>query len=239
MPNFIMIQGGLGAGKTLLASLLAQYWHLKSDGELTLYANYELLNARVFHSPEQWIDVAESHGSAIIWDEAQTQFDRRNWQRNTFMTQIFNYARKMRCVHVFVNPVGTNLDSRILDFIEVFMHVTKSQGRGIRVDIYEYQDKRYGDWGRPLKSLWIPWWKIRQCFALHLYNTDSILYPFPTPKTEVAQNALLKRIAEMQYEISEVERQKRKVISGWIQPSDHFEEKRSIEGGEIDRSYLG
>lgn len=236
MPNFILVQGSLGAGKTLLASILAQYWRMRSEGQLKLYANYELSNATIFKSPEQWIDIAETHGSAIIWDEAQTQFDRRNWQRNTFMTQIFNYSRKMRVVHVFVNPVGSNLDSRILDFIEVFLHVTKFQSKGVRADVYEYQDKRYGEWGRKIKSLWIPWFKIRQIFKMNIYDTDSILYPFPLPKTETAQNALLKKIADMQFEINEMERQKRKEISGWINPSDHFEGKREEEEEFHERS---
>lgn len=235
MPNFVMVQGSLGAGKTLLASILAQYWRLRSGGEVTLYSNYSMINSNVFHSATQWIDIARAHGSVIVWDEAQTQFDRRNWQRNTFMTQVFNYSRKMRIIHVFVNPVGSNLDSRILDFIEIFLHVKKSPGRGIAVDVYEYQDKRYGEWGRRIKTLWIPWNKIKRIFGLNLYDTDSILYPFPVPKTERDQIALLKDIVSVQDEITTIEKNGGDTIAdGWLNPSQYHEERQATADGDTE-----
>jgi len=230
MPNFFLIQGSLGAGKTLLASILAQYWRVKSGRQIQLFANYNMMNSTVFDSPEMWTEVAQAHGSVIVWDEAQTQFDRRNWQRNTFMTQIFNYARKMRMLHVFVNPVGSNLDGRILDFVEIFMHVKKSPGRGIAVDVYEYQDKRFGEWGRKIKTLWIPWHRVKQIFKVQIYDTDSILYPFPAPKTERDQINLLRKIVDVQTEVTQAERRERKNNESWINPSDHYAARADRNG---------
>lgn len=234
MPNFVMIQGKLGAGKTMLASVLAQYWRIRSGNEAKLFSNYDMMDSRVFDSADVWTEVAEAHGSAIIWDEAQTQFDRRNWQRNTFMTQIFNYARKMRTIHVFVNPVGSNLDGRILDFIEIFFHVQKFPGRGIKIDVYEYQDQRYGPWGRYIKSLFIPWAKVKAIWRLNIYDTDSILYPFPVPKTEREQIQLLERIVDVQAKVTLEERRERKTLGGWINPSDHQAFKQGDYSGGTD-----
>ena len=227
MPNFFLVQGSLGAGKTLLASILAQYWRLRSGENIQIFSNYDMINSTVFNQAEQWIDVAQAHGSVIVWDEAQTQFDRRNWQRNTFMTQIFNYSRKMRCIHIFVNPVGSNLDGRILDFIEVFLHVKKIPGRGIAIDVYEYQDKRFGEWGRKIKTLWIPWHRVQGVFKIEIYDTDSILYPFPVPKTERDQTNLLQQIVDVQTEVTQIEKKERRGVSGWINPKDHREQREN------------
>lgn len=235
MPNFFLLQGGLGAGKTLTATILAHYWRVRSGGDVRLFGNYPMHNATVFDSPERWLDVAEARGSVIVWDEAQIQFDRRTWARNTFLTQILNYSRKLRAVHVFVNPVGGNLDQRILDFVEIMIHVRKSQGRGISLDIYEYQDKRFGEWGRLLKHAYIPWRMVQQIFKLELYDTDAILYPFQSPKTERDQQQLLEQMITVQREAAarEHEEGKEKHTSGWINPSDGrellFRDKESHE----------
>ncbi len=223
MPHFILIEGGLGAGKTLMASVLAHYWRIRSGGEARIFANYDLAGATPFDRADRWLEVADARGSVIIWDEAQTQYDRRLWTRNTFATQIFNMTRKLRAVHVFINPVGANLDSRILDLVEVFIHVRKSQNRAIYLDMYEFQDKRFGQWGRQLRTARISWARVKQLFALELYDTDQMLYPFPSPKTERDQIQLLQRIIDRQREAAARERDAIQLggePSGWINPSD-------------------
>ncbi|MCL6528301.1 MAG: hypothetical protein K6T57_15685 [Thermaceae bacterium] len=228
MPHFFLVQGSLGAGKTLIASILAHHWAIKAGG-IRLFANYDLRGATPLDSAERWIEIADARGSICVWDEAQTQFDRRLWTRNTFPTQVLNMTRKLRCIHVFVNPVGANLDSRILDLIEIMIHVSKRQGRYIALDIYEWQDKRYGEWGRPIKRAIMPWRVVRRIWELDLYDTDQLVYPFPQPKTEQAQISLLKRIIETQQAAALRERSGVALEGdqgGWLQASQHHVERR-------------
>lgn len=233
MPHFILVQGGLGHGKTLTASVLAHHWRLKSGGAVRLFANYDLAGADPLDSVDRWLEIADARGSICIWDEAQTQFDRRTWSRNTFMTQIFNMTRKLRCVHVFINPVGANLDSRILDLVEVMIHVQKRHGRFIALDVYEYQDKRWGEWGRHVRRAIIPWRTVKQIFGLQLYDTDQLLYPFPTPKTEAAQRKLIQEIIDRQQEAARRERQGIEMgdVHGWIHATEYHAGKRDGEHG--------
>jgi len=220
----------------LIASTLAQYFRLKSGGEVRLFANYDLVNSTPFRHVDQWIEVAQARGSIMLWDEAQTQFDRRTWSRNTFLTQLFNMTRKLRCVHFFMNPIGNNLDGRILALVEIFVEVRKRPNQYIELLLYEYQDKRYGPNGRFIKRLIVPWWKVKQIQSLELYDTDQMLYPFPVPSTERKETELLQRMIEAQQEAAKLEKEGVKVneLSGWINPSDRHEdrEKKRSESSE-------
>lgn len=242
MPHFFLAQGSLGAGKTLMASVLAHYWRIRSGGEARIFANYDLAGATPLDSAERWLEIADARGSFCIWDEAQTQFDRRLWQRNIFLTQIFNLTRKLRAIHVFINPVGENLDSRILQMVEIFIYVQKRQGRYISLDLYEYQDKRYGEWGRYIKRLILPWHKVKQIFSLDLFDSDQLLYPFPTPKTELQQRNLLKQIIERQQEAAK--REKAGIHGGgaavgWLNPGQHYADRFEDEEGDEDSEVDG
>lgn len=228
MPHFVMVQGGLGAGKTLSAATLAHYWRLKSGGDIRIFSNFDLAESTPFKSVNNWLDIADARGSIILWDEAQNQFDRRNWSRNTWMSQIFNMTRKLRAVHVFMQPVGMNLDGRILDLVEIMINVTKLEGRSILLDLFEFQDKRFGPNGRYLKTLKMNWTKVRQIQRLELYDTDQLVYPFPTPKTERDQIDLMKEIIDRQQEAVKRERSGIQVggdLSGWINPSDRHRQR--------------
>ncbi|WP_258109620.1 ATPase [Alicyclobacillus sp. SP_1] len=243
MPHFFLVEGPLGAGKTLTASLLAHYWRQRSGASVQLFANYDLLHATPLDAVDRWLEVAEARGSICIWDEAQLQFDRRLWSRNTFITQIFNMTRKLRAVHVFVNPVGMNLDSRILDLVEVLIHVTKYPSGAMGLDLYEFQDKRWGPYGRRLTRLSLPAYKVRKVQRLALYDTDQVLYPFPSPKTEVEQTKLLKAIVQAQQEASAKEKHQEGTRDGWVHQTTHYlartlaEEEDDEASGEPSLSF--
>lgn len=229
MPYFFLIEGGLGAGKTLIASALAQYFRLKAqrDGvDVKLFSNYDLAFSTPFRSAEQWVDVAGAGGSIVIWDEAQTQFDRRTWTRNTFLTQLFNFTRKMKTVHFFLNPIGNNLDGRILSLVEIFIEVIKFEPRRIVLQLYEYQDKRFGPFGRPIRRLTIPWAKVRALQGLGLYDTNQMLYPFPVP-SKAQETDLLQRMIEAQQAAlrGAGPEEGGGELSGWINPSDRHADR--------------
>ncbi len=236
MPHFILVEGGLGHGKTTIASFLAHYWRVKSGNEVKLFANYDLAGAAPFDKANRWLDVADARGSVVVWDEAQTQFDRRTWTRNVILTQIFNMTRKLRAVHIFTNPVGANLDGRILDLVEIFIHVQKFQNSAVQLDVYEYQDKRFGAWGRKMKTVRIPWYRVKKIFALNLFDTDQMLYPFPTPKTEREQMDLLQQIVERQKEATDREKKKvdTGISDGWLHPSEHYSKRLEQEEEDDD-----
>lgn len=234
MPYFFLLEGGLGGGKTTTACVLAHYWRLRSGGDISLFANFDMRGATLFDKVERWVDVAQARGAVCLWDEAQTQFDRRHWNRNTSMTTILNFSRKIRAVHIFTNPSGNNLDSRILSLVEVLLRVHKADGRYVAIDVYDYQDKRFGPDGRFMKRLRIPWHKMRRIFALNLFDTDSLVYPFPTPRTERDEVKLIQDIIEAQQEAAQREKEeqkRRRRPDEWILASDRHAERRE-EAGE-------
>lgn len=196
MPHFILMQGGLGQGKTLNGCLLAHYWKNATGGQAKLFSNFEMKGSTLFDNYKVWYDVADALGSIIVWDEATAQFDRRLWSRNTIETQILNMTRKLRAVHIFITPVGTTLDSRILDLVEIMINVRKREGRGIWLDFYEYQDKRFGSWGRYIRTKFMPWRNVKKIFRLNLYDTYQMVYPFQVPKDERKQIAFLQELQE-------------------------------------------
>jgi hypothetical protein len=240
MPHFIIVQGGLGQGKTLNACVLAHYWKAATGGRAKIFANFEMRGATLFDHYTKWYDVADALGSIIIWDEAQLQFDRRQWARNTIESQIFNMTRKLRAVHIFVTPVGNTLDSRILDLCEVLVNVRKREGVGIWLDFYEYQDKRFGQWGRHISTKFLKWSAVKKIFKLQLYDTYQMVYPFQVPHTERQQVEFLRELQERHRLALERERKgitiQEDEKDGWYTTSDYAAEKARSEGVTVPLS---
>jgi len=233
MPHFVMLQGALGAGKTLTASILAHRWARASGA--TIFANFDLRGAEPFKHWKTWFDVAESLGSVVIWDEAQIQYDRRLWSRHTIATELFLLSRKLRAVHVFCTPVGQNVDARILQLVEVLGNVRKRTGVGIAIDWYEYQDQRYGPLGRYLCTRYIPWKTVRRMFRAKLYDTFQTVYPFSMPNTERQQIEFLEKLQEVHQAALVRERKSIDtgvVEDGWYTVSDFEREREEREEDE-------
>jgi len=206
MPHFFLIEGALGAGKTTIASALAHNWRIRSGNQIKILSNYELYGSTPFEKKERWIEVAQNRGSIIVWDESQQQFDRQQWSKSTTFTQIFNFSRKMRAVHIFTNPIGDNLNKRILQLVEIFMHVHGNMHGHIILDVYEYQDKRYGEWGRFIKRAYIPRNLVKRIHNLNLFDTDAMVLQTPMPIAEREQMELLQNIVAAQREAVQKER---------------------------------
>jgi hypothetical protein len=188
VPFFAFVQGPLGAGKTFTASVLAHLWKAKVEkagGKLALFSNYGLKGSLRMNSVESWFHVADAHGSVIVWDEVQQQFDSRTWSRSgqVTSTKILNFCRKMGSVQIFVGPNIRNVDARIRDLVEVLIHVSNLGQKGIRLDFYDYQAEGQG-YGRFLATKFIPMSKMKKIFKLKLYNTFAIVNGFPMPSNE-------------------------------------------------------
>ncbi len=193
MAHFIGVQGLLGAGKTTTASMLAHYYKNSVEargGAIKLFSNYGLRGAQEMAKYQDWYDVADAHGSVIVWDESQTNFDGRQFSSsdNIMATQLLNYCRKMNSVQIMVAPNFSNLDRRIRQLTEVLINVVKCGNKGIRLEYYDYQaGNGESNFGKFLHSRFLPARKIKQIHSLNLFHTYRMVRGFPMPSTERAK----------------------------------------------------
>lgn len=194
MAHFIAIQGLLGAGKTTSAAMMAHYYRNRvraRGGDVKLFSNFGLLEAEEMDDYEKWLDVADCHGSVVVWDEAQTQFDSRQWSKGDqiYATQLLNYCRKMNSVQIIVAPNFANIETRIRQLTEVLINVVRVGKKGIRLEYYDYQ-AGFGDrLGKFMHSRFLPASKVAQIHSLNLFDTYRMVRGFPMPRTERSQKA--------------------------------------------------
>jgi hypothetical protein len=193
MAHFIGIQGLLGAGKTTTASMLAWLYKNKAEargGSVQLFSNYGLKGAKEMDKYERWYDVCSAHGSVIIWDESQTQFDGRQFSSadRVFATGLLNYCRKMNSVQMLVAPNFKNIDNRIRQLTEILINVVKVGNKGIRLEYFDFQaGNGETSLGKFLHSRFLPAFKVRQIHKLDLFDTYRMVRGFPMPANERQQ----------------------------------------------------
>lgn len=175
------VVGGYGQGKTLTAVTKAHQWAAASGAKL--FANFPLRGAYEFDDYTDWYRVADAHGSIIIFDESQSNFDSRTWGGNgqIIMTQVLNYVRKMNCLFLFVLPSYNNVDTRIRDKTDLLIECHKTPAGTIQNFVFEYQSKEYGPKGKFLTKWSLPKASQEKIFDLNLYSTHSMVHRFPTP----------------------------------------------------------
>lgn len=181
MAFVIGIEGGYGQGKTTTGVIKAHQWALASGAKL--FANFPMRNAYLFDHYTDWYRIADAHGSIVIFDESQTNFDGRQWgkEENIVLTQIFNYVRKMNCVFIFILPSYQNIDTRIRQRTEILIRCFKTRNGTIINHIYDYQDKAFGEYGRFLNKWILPPASQKKIYALNLFDTYSMVHRFPMP----------------------------------------------------------
>lgn len=193
MAHFIGIQGLLGAGKTTTASMMAWLYKNQAEkrgGSVQLFSNYGLKGAKEMDNYKRWYDVCSTHGSIVVWDEGQSQFDSRDFSSSDriFSTQLLNYCRKMNSVQIVVAPNFSNIDKRIRQLTEIIINVVKVGNRGMRLEYFDYQaGNGETSYGKFLHSRFLPASKIRQIHGLKLFDTYRMVRGFPMPKTERQQ----------------------------------------------------
>ncbi|GEL76572.1 zonular occludens toxin domain-containing protein [Tenuibacillus multivorans] len=189
MAYHIFIEGGLGAGKTLMMSTLAHHWRYKvrqAGGDIALFSNYDLKDSSNMLNYQDWYDVAKAQGSICCWDEAQMAFDSRQAlkSKSVYATQLLMYVRKMKSIQIYCSPSINNIDSRIRQVVEVLVSVSKRGNRGIVLNFFDYQSKQFGANGKFLHSQIIPRWKLEQIYKQNLYDTHNMVQGFPLPNTQ-------------------------------------------------------
>jgi hypothetical protein len=187
MPFIIGIEGGYGAGKTLTSAIKGHQWKLATGAEI--FANYALREAYLFEHYTDWYRVAHIHGTIIIFDESQKDWDSRRFAGASQVdkTHIMNYVRKMNSVFVFVLPDFSDVDARVRKMCEILIHVERKRDGTMENRIYDYTDKRYGENGRLIKREYLSWAKQKEVFKLNLYNTSQMVMSFPMPGPDQTQ----------------------------------------------------
>lgn len=201
MPHFIFIQGNLGAGKTLSASIMAHYYKSRVEsrgGRLELFSNYGLKGSHDMKDYTDWYKVADAQGSICVWDEAQRIFDSRQALKgqNIIATHLLMYVRKLGSVQIFVSPSILNIDTRIRSLTEVLINVRKIGNKGIRLEYFDYQAQNYGSFGKMINTRFISSAKLREIYKLKLYDTHTLIQGFPLPRTERQANEFFKELEE-------------------------------------------
>ncbi|MBU8764190.1 hypothetical protein KM868_11875 [Micrococcus luteus] len=184
MAFVIGITGGYGTGKSTTGVIKAQQWAAASGAKL--FSNFPMRGAFLFDHFTDWYRVAAVHGSIIVFDESQRNFDGRQWGAagNITQSQIINYVRKMNCLLIFILPSYENIDTRIRQVTDVLIHCHKSQGGTIFNYIYDYQDKNFGEWGRLTNQWVLPPHSQKKVYGLNLFDTHSMIQKFPMPYGE-------------------------------------------------------
>lgn len=203
MAHFIGIQGYLGAGKTTVASVLAHMFRNKvrqKGGDIKLFSNYGLRGSQRMASYADWFAVAEAHGSIIVWDESQEQFDAREFSsaERAFSTRLLNYCRKMASVQIMIAPNYSNIDNRVRQLTEVLINVSSVGRKGIRMEFYDYTaGNKQNNLGRFLHSQFLPARSVRKVHALNLFRTHRLVSGFPMPKTPREQEKFYEQLEEV------------------------------------------
>lgn len=183
MAHHFFIQGSLGAGKTLLASVLAHWWKMKTEqsgGKIQLFSNYELEDSKQMKDIEDWYEVAKAQGSICVWDEAYLAMSNRKWSKygQSVLTDVMMMTRKMKSVQLYCSPSINFVDSRVRQIVEVLITARKIGDKGFQ---YHFQDYQTGEF---MHKQFLPMWKAKKIMKLELYDTENMVQYFPIPQTE-------------------------------------------------------
>lgn len=196
MVHHMFIQGGLGAGKTFVMSLLAHHWKNRTErlgGHVELFSNYELLDSTPMSHYTDWYSVAEAQGSIICWDEAQMAFSNRRWSSYGagVATEVLMFTRKMKSLQIYCSPSINNVDSRIRNLVEVLITTRKIGNKGFQLHFSDYQT------GQFMHTQFIPMFKAKRIFKLKLYDTYNMVTGFPLPGTEREGTEFFNKLSDM------------------------------------------
>lgn len=181
MAYVIGITGGFGQGKSTTGVIKAHQWAAASGAKI--FANFPLRGAYIFDHFTDWYRIADAHGSIVVFDESQSNFDGRQWggEGNIALTQLFNFVRKLNCIFIFILPSYENIDTRIRQRTDILINCIKTPGGTIINNVYDYQNKQFGEWGKYLNKWVLPGSSQRKVYDLNLFDTNSMVHRFPMP----------------------------------------------------------
>lgn len=176
--NIAIIDGYLGAGKTLAMTLLSTYFIERSNG--TLLTNYGVKNSLPFSHYRDFITVAQQESSIIGLDEAHVDLDARNFNTNVvkFFTTLVYFFRKLRTTIFLSTPRFDDLDLRIRGICNLYIKASKDK-INFYYDMYDIQSGRF-----------LMRYKIKRDSAIAvaslIYDTHNMVLPveFPSEKKD-------------------------------------------------------
>lgn len=173
MPNFIVFEGQLGAGKTLGAVLYANHLKARAPSSV-LYANFDMKGARPFHDLETFKEIAQNPSSIVVLDEAHVDLDARSFSTNhvKFLSSLTFYLRKIRCTLILTSPLFENLDSRIRTITNAVCYVQNDKN----FFYYPFYDPTNG------RFLGLKKARKEKVFDMNLYDTNSIVSQLDMPQ---------------------------------------------------------
>lgn len=205
-------QGNLGEGKTSAMSIFAHYYASRMKRKkIELFSNYGLAESRELKHYSDFYEVARCHGSIVCIDEAQTSLDARLFSKgnNIYLTQFMFYLRKLGCSWFLATPAISNLDSRVRMLTNVLVDCHKTP-KGFSYNIYDYQAKESGPYGKLLKRKFLPMPRAKEIFNTGLYDTYKIIRSIPFPANEREFDKFLSEIITVHEEAMSHERSGKK-----------------------------
>lgn len=178
--HIVGVEGPYGSGKTTTAVLKAHQWAAASGAKI--FANFPLRGAYLFDTYEDWYRIADAHGSILIFDESEQNWDGRKWasQGQIDQTHVINYVRKMNSLFIFILPDYNDIESRVRKKTDILIECKKTTG-GILNLIYDPRQKEFGDKGKLVNRWFLPKEAQKKIWDLKLFNTHSMVQKFPTP----------------------------------------------------------
>lgn len=190
--NLIMIDGYLGSGKTLGMSLKALQWQQKSG--CTLFSNYGLKGSIPFTSFADFKKVAVQPSSIICLDESHLDISNRDFNTNSvkfFVNMVF-FLRKLRCTLMMTSPLFHNIDSKIRDITNIYIHVSKRNSI-MTYDYYDVEQQYF------IKSEQLDLNKISSYIG-DIYDTYEMVIPLEYPKTRDEYIKIFSEVKELNKE---------------------------------------
>jgi hypothetical protein len=184
--NVVIIDGYLGAGKTLGMTILADYF--RSLSHCAMYSNYGIRGSKPFSTFDDFLNVATEKSSLICLDEAHTDLDSRSFNTNAvkFFTHMVFYFRKLRTTLFLATPSIDTIDSRVRGICNLYVQVTKDK-KYFYYTMYDLQRMKR------LKRYKIPQDKAFS-LAGTLYDTYNMVLPVEYPADRNSFNELVKKV---------------------------------------------
>lgn len=190
--NVAVIDGYLGAGKTLAMSILAEFYRQRSG--CALYSNYGIRRSFAFEHYNQFLELTQHYSSIVCLDEAHTDLDSRSFNTNVakFFSHLMFYFRKLRTTVFFATPDIENLDSRVRSICNLYIKADKDK-HYFYYTMYDMQRMKF------LKR-----YKIKKdnafLIASNIYDTHNIVTPIEFPQDKKEFTELIIKLKELNNE---------------------------------------
>lgn len=190
--NVIGVEGYLGAGKTLGATLIGKAYQQRSG--CALYSNYGVTGSKPFASMDDFYEIAKEDSSILLLDEAHIDLDARSFNTNSvkFFSQVSYYLRKLRCTLIFTSPNFDDIDSRIRGITNMLIQIEPSSDRFI-YHMWDYQSGKLFKTKSILKE-------DAFMIAPTLFDTYSIVTQVEVPETRKDFKEYLERLNQFHTE---------------------------------------